>query len=111
MTTLFGNPGCGGRATAINNRGQVVGYANFGPIPSCFGPFGGGGPYCAFLYSCGTLHQIGDWEPIAINERGTIVGSGGEIYRDGKMAAPVPVGEGVAKASNDWEEVVVSALN
>jgi probable HAF family extracellular repeat protein len=58
----------GTTATAINNRGQVVGYS--------YEDYGEGETYEAFLWYKGTLTNLGFDVPSDINERGQVVGYG-----------------------------------
>jgi probable HAF family extracellular repeat protein len=58
-------------ATAINNRGQVVGYS--------YEDYGEGEVQEAFLWYKGTLTNIGFGVPTDINERGQVVGSDGGL--------------------------------
>jgi probable HAF family extracellular repeat protein len=67
-------------ATAINNRGQVVGYS--------YEDYGVGEIYEAFLWYKGTLTKLGFDAPSDINERGQVVGYGpdggpGFLWEDG----------------------------
>jgi probable HAF family extracellular repeat protein len=54
---------------AINNRGQIVGRADTADKDTR-----GFSIAHAFLWEGGTMRDLGDWSPVAINERGQIVG-------------------------------------
>ena len=65
----LGTPGGDGEATAINDRGQIVGNFNSDPQD----PYNG--PQHAFLYSDGTMHDLGSVQARGINDSGVIIGT------------------------------------
>jgi probable HAF family extracellular repeat protein len=94
-------------ASGINNSGQVVGVANTGR----------GTPYQAFLYSGGTMTDLGQGGAIAINDSGQVVGytavnrdlpNHAFLYSSGTMTDLGTLGGGVsyATAINNIGQVV-----
>ena len=105
MLPTFG--GAGGAATAITNLGQVVGTAETST-----------GSFDAFLWSNGTLTDLGNgFSPTAINDGGVIVG-GQLIYTAGTLQnlnnlipAESPCQIQNATAVNDNGQIVAKALD
>ena len=80
----------GGEATAINDRGQIVGWSDTRPV--------GDGIEHAFLWQRGKMRDLGtlggeESRAMAINDRGQVIGSWGErgaltyafLWENGKM--------------------------
>jgi probable HAF family extracellular repeat protein len=107
----------GGEATAINNRGQIVGWSDTRPV--------GNGVAHAFLWEEGKMRDLGTLggersEAVAINDHGQVVGwseTGATgnyeypirhafLWENGKM---IDLGEGEAVAINERSQVVGSS--
>ena len=103
VTDLGTISGVRGGAAAINNNGQIIGYGTATT-----------GASQGFLYSNGTMTNLGSFIPAAINDNGVMVGgpyidSGGTIQN---LNTLIPAGSPTiqdATAINDNGQIVASA--